>query len=519
MGHTTQDATSTDITRRHRTRPRTAAALLAWALLVASAVCIAAPERAEAQDTGSRAAPEDDAPGQGVVSAEVGFGQVDEDFFVITQATVGLELRAPGLLCDGWFPDLEDAASAPARDCETPLRAALGVTLRWRVIDRGAEDPEPIRTEDWDEASEYVRVLRFVEYGSRQAPLYGRLGELSTIVLGNGSIMNGYFNTIDVDHYEVGIHTVATSRYGNLALVLDNITAPEVIGGRLGVQPLKLIDPSMWIAGLELGATWVMDIRAPVTFRRVDAGEDLSQPFIVTDTRNRVARERVVSGVLGGDVGLRLVNTEELRFDAYTDVNMHMDTEGVGVHGGVKMEVRATKDLAFFPKLEVRWMGSRYYPDYFGALYEVERDAFFGFGESGATKLAALRRRDEGLVIGGYGEVTGVLWEQAELTLSLADHEGPKNTQTTARFKAWFDVGEGPDAPMWVGAYYKRIGYDGLDDLLEPSNALVVTEVRYPFLRYMHAMAQYNRLWRLQEEGSYGVVNDWQVGIGASGGF
>ncbi|MEO1273277.1 MAG: hypothetical protein AAFX99_34765, partial [Myxococcota bacterium] len=89
-------------------------------------------------------------------------------------------------------------------------------------------------------------------------------------------------------------------------------------------------------------------------------------------------------------------------------------------------------------------------------------------------------------------------------------YEGPHNTSALARLRVQ-RVG-----PANLGLYYRQVGFNGLDDMLEFNNALLVTEVRYPIVDWLYALGQYGRLWRLQPSGRYETVHDWQIGVGSA---
>ena len=80
-------------------------------------------------------------------------------------------------------------------------RIAPRLALRFRIDDEPPESDEIIRTEDYDEVADFARLLAFVQYGYLGEPLILRYGEISGVTIGHGSIVNRYFNTIDIDHY------------------------------------------------------------------------------------------------------------------------------------------------------------------------------------------------------------------------------------------------------------------------------------------------------------------------------
>lgn len=184
------------------------------------------------------------------------------------------------------------------------------------------------------------------------------------------------------------------------------------------------------------------------------------------------------------------------------------------------MNLRPSSAFQLHSRAELRWLGERYLPDYFGSIYEIERDTYYGFGGQGAPKLVVLKEQGRGSHLGAYGEATFDVVDILALTLGYEDYQGPDNAGLLVRLEL-------PSAgPLSAGALYRKVGFDNLDSALSPSDGLLVAEARYHILPYLYGLGQLSRLWRLKpesrlgEEGSpYETVNTWFLGVGASLGF
>jgi len=170
---------------------------------------------------------------QQFVSGEVDFGQLDEDAYVTPRVDYGLRV---------WKDDPRCVDPA----CDVAFDMLLSAPVRLRVIDAQPADAGVLREEDWDEPSDYARIVRHVEYGNPNGPLHARLGELGPLVIGHGSIMNSYFNVVTPDVYEAGLHLNANTRYGGLQLMLDDVLQPTVFGIRGYVRPWGQAAANPW---------------------------------------------------------------------------------------------------------------------------------------------------------------------------------------------------------------------------------------------------------------------------------
>ena len=112
------------------------------------------------------------------------FGQLGEDIF----ATLNLRLNFDR---DNWG-------------------LGFNVPVRFRLYDADPENQGDIggliRKEDWDELSDFFKVIRYAYIGQRdkKGPYYVRVGELSSLTLGHGTIVNRYTNGLDIDTFRMG---------------------------------------------------------------------------------------------------------------------------------------------------------------------------------------------------------------------------------------------------------------------------------------------------------------------------
>lgn len=477
----------------------------AWSWAAACAVWLAC---AQGWSQGKAGPSPTDGGDGGYVGAEAGFGQVGEDFFFTVSLGFGLRLPVPKLLCEGG-----------GEGCRTPLALGLQIPLRLRAVDRIPEDEGTLRAEDWDEPADYLRIVRFLEYGVPSDPLHVRLGELSGVVLGHGTIMNRYFNVVNIDHFQLGVHGDVNLELGGGELVLDHVLDPQVVAGRLYIRPGAAIAPGSWLARYVVGGSVAMDLAAPKTFERVNVLEDEDTPYRVDRAKNLVPSDAEVTGVVGIDQEIFLVEDETVDFIPFLDLNFHLDGSP-GTHLGALTALRPSERFHLHGRMELRWLGEKYIPDYFGSIYEIERDTYFGFGGRGAPKLVVLEGLSRGALVGGYGELTFDVLEVLGLTLAYEDYQGPDNAGVLVRVQA-------PAlGPLHLGALYRKVGFQDVTDAFVPRDALLAVEGRYHLLPFLFLLTQYNQSWRLKrgnalsEEGSpYETIRDWSVGLGAAAGF
>ena len=122
----------------------------------------------------------------------------------------------------------------------------LQLPVRIRVID---EDPKNdgdlfgfVREEDWDSVADVLKVIRYVYVGQqdRKGPYYFRLGALTDVSLGHGTIIHRYRNDVDVNRWRVGAEAVGRIDAFGVHAFVGDITEPYLAGLRGTVRPLEM---------------------------------------------------------------------------------------------------------------------------------------------------------------------------------------------------------------------------------------------------------------------------------------
>jgi hypothetical protein len=428
----------------------------------------------------------------GELSADLGIGKIDEDWFVTTRVGFGFQLPVPRVDC-------------PPTECMTALRFGVQVPLRWRVVDNAPENDGTLRAEDWDETSDYFKILRFVEYGKPNEPLHARVGELGPVTVGHGTIVNGYLNVLTPDAFQWGLHTNVNTVYGGAQVLINNFVDPTIVGVRTYVRPWGFIDRDAFMHRLAVGVSVVTDNSAPLELRR-----DIDGVIAVEAGVAPIVEEETWTTFTGLDVEFNLVETAMLSVTPYTDFNVHWG-QSPGYHLGTMVRVAPLESLQLASRLEFRWLGQNYLPDYFGALYEIERYQFTGWGaDVAAPKLRIAANRTGGSVVGMYGDLSANILGVATVFGSYADYQGPDNGSIRLRLDL-ARVG-----PVKLGAFWAKDGFDSFSEMIDLDGSLLVGEARYYVVGPAYVRADYARTWRLIDDGTYESIDTWNIGGGVA---
>lgn len=222
-----------------------------------------------------------------------------------------------------------------------------------------------LRTQEFNETSDYLSIIRYIRYGLKNDPVFIKLGALDYYTLGHGTIMQYYNNSPTYDARRIGL--VTDIDFGKLGFesIYSNFGEAGVIGMRGYVRPLQFSTAGdiPIIGNLEFGASYVTDFNK---YARVDSGYfDQSGNF-------RIVKDGGALSIVGVDIGLPLIKSSITTITLYLDYNKIINF-GSGVATGIKFDFEGLGLLSVSAKLERQFNNGKYLPSYFNSMYEIER--------------------------------------------------------------------------------------------------------------------------------------------------
>jgi hypothetical protein len=354
--------------------------------------------------------------------------------------------------------------------------------LRLRLVDRPPRTPSVIRREDWDELSDFARLLAFFQVGHPGEKYFLRIGELPGATLGHGTIINRYFNSVDIDHYQGGIYAYLDPGIVGGEVLLDNFFDPDIFAARVFLRPMNGLRSLPYaLRKFKVAVSAGADFQAPV---RVE--EDGRDGAILVDENFRpVIADTSAMPFFGLDLEVPLVSRPHADFVPYIDLNS-IDAKGAGVHIGAFLTLRFDALREWRTRLEYRYSGAKYEPDYINAFYEIHRVRY----REDETKLQWLRGGGQGVGRSGFYGETEFRWAgMMNYTLVFANDEGPDNTDMMMKLEL-------PHlGPIRLGLFFARLDFDGFKDFFGANDTVLAASIRYNFLDRFYVR--------------FRVVNDW----------
>jgi hypothetical protein len=332
-----------------------------------------------------------------------------------------------------------------------------------------------LRKEEWKPASKMVRLVRYISWGNKVDKFYTRVGALDATTLGNGFLISNYNNRSDDLNRKIGMELNLKFPWGEaptmfgLQSMVSNFDRAEIYGFRGFACPLANTGIPV-IKGFEIGGTVVTDL---------------------DPDQNSTTKDAVTA--FGADLGLPIITTPILGSRIYYDFGKIKDF-GSGNAVGISALVSFPGNVfALGAKLEQRFLGKRFIPQYFDMFYEIDRfrmvDSFPVWKSSLLGGVTEARN-------GTYGEISGSVLGKFRVMGSgyktlKADSSGILHIEATA-----------PDLiPKGdVRAYYDQKKIQSLGDLFRNRENIMLT-----------ADAGYQVYWKIWMYLTYQVTYEKQA--------
>ncbi|MBN2571346.1 MAG: hypothetical protein JXA68_04405 [Ignavibacteriales bacterium] len=254
-----------------------------------------------------------------------------------------------------------------------------------------------IRTENFNDFSDYLSVIRYVRYGKKDDPFYIRVGALDYSTLGHGSIMYLYNNSPSFDTRKIGMELDIDFNAFGFESVYGNFGQAGVFGMRGFVRPFQFTSLANIpiINDFEIGASFASDFNEM-------AGVD-SVSYNYGNNKFNIVNDEGSLSIFGFDIGIPIVKSNLINFELYCDYTKIIDY-GSGVAAGAIFGFNLLDLIDSKIKFERRFNGDNYIPSYFNSFYELERFNFDSSSGIVSSKIQSLKNI-QSVGDGFYGEL------------------------------------------------------------------------------------------------------------------
>lgn len=234
-----------------------------------------------------------------------------------------------------------------------------------------------LRSRDYDEAREFVKILRYLTYGRKEDNLYLSVGQLYATTLGHGQAMRRYAANVDVNHTRVGFQLDAYGDYGGFEAAVADVTRGNLFGVLAFVKPLFFMEHEL-LRTLSVGLHWTSDQKAPFRLRRAaPVGTSPIGMVLVDDTSAPFTDTRAIN-IVGVDAELKVLKTASTDLKTYADFSALSgggSGQAIGLLGRFNFRTDSTVHLVR-TRVELRTYEANFQPSYFDTLYEFQKYQF-----------------------------------------------------------------------------------------------------------------------------------------------
>ncbi len=367
-----------------------------------------------------------------------------------------------------------------------------------------------LRREDWDEASDFAKIIRNVQVGSQEQPFYLSLSRLYDQTFGHGTAVRHYNPNIDYDTARLGANVDFSKAAVGVQAMANDLVNPDVVGMLGFVRPMRPFSNNIVLRSLSFGGSWLRGGNQPTGLKYERGLFRKSYNQLIPEVDSNLDLQGATfhqASILGLDAEAKVVRTSWADVKVYADYDK-MLKYGSGVTLGSlgRFSFGQPAHSAIRARAEVSFFGPAFLPNYFDTFHDIFQYQYLPAGYKSAngltyypTKLEYLNASRGGRKrVGGYAEVTGSLRDY--LTLG-------------AFVRGWTPYGE-PGMPGFTGPSFADYGANCTADKngtqtcdnkvalgREPGFASLRLHAELPFRRFLQAFASYEAFSTTAEKG------------------
>ncbi len=311
------------------------------------------------------------------------------------------------------------------------LVAAAAATCVAEQKDRLGEGFLQLRHEDWDEASEFAKIIRYAVVGGQEQPFYLNVSRLYDQTFGHGTVVRQYNPNINYNTTRVGATLDFNRQAVGVQAMVNDLIRPDVLGLMAFVRPFRPTSKNVILRSLSIGASWVHGGNVPRSLR-YEPGlftSSFDQPLPQVDPElNFQGGEYAQLHFVGADIEAKLVRTQRMDLKAYLDYQKMLGYGGGLTLGALfRQSYGRPPTQALRARAEIQSFDADYMPNFFDTFHDIFQYQYLpaSYPSSNGltyypTKLGLLDANRNGRRrIGGYFELTNSFLDLMTLGFAL----------------------------------------------------------------------------------------------------
>lgn len=368
--------------------------------------------------------------------------------------------------------------------------------------DRNFEKLGKLREGDWDEPSDFAKVIRYITVGGKEQKFYLNINRLYEHNIGHGTVIRHYNPNLNYNTTRVGATFDAYHKFVGFQSMVNDIVAPDVMGVLGFIRPLQPIAPNnVVLSRLSIGVHANLGINVPkvMGYERgvFDPSIDLPIPKI-EDGRRLVSTNKDQVAIVGVDVETKLIRTETADLKIYADVSQMVDRgRGLAVGSLWRFSWGKPASQALRIRAEAQYHDPDYLPGFFDSFYDIHKQQYIPAGYRSSdglayfpTKLQFVEAHAGGKRrLGGYLEVTYSILNRLTLGLQFRGSKGIGDNVAPGFSGLQFE--DYSRCPWVMGT--DELNCSGVNKItvFDPGYASLRLHVGIPFKKYLQSFVSY----------------------------
>jgi hypothetical protein len=367
-----------------------------------------------------------------------------------------------------------------------------------------------LRREDWDEASDFAKIIRNVQVGGQEQPFYLSLSRLYDQSFGHGTVVRHYNPNIDYNTARLGANIDFSKAAVGVQAMANDLVNPDVVGVLAFIRPFRPFSSNVLLRSLSFGSSWIRGGNQPLGLRYERGLFRKSYDQLIPELDDSLDLQGSTfhqASILSFDVEAKVMRRDWADIKVYADYDKMLKYDsGVTLGSLWRFSFGKPAHQALRARTEVSMFGPAFLPGYFDTFHDIFQYQYLPAGYQSSrgmtyypTKLEFLEASRPGRKrIGGY----------AEVTYSLRDY-----LTMGAFLRGWTPYGS-PRMPGYTGPQFSDYGgtcqandkgTQVCDQKValgrEPGFGSLRLHAELPFRRFLQAFASYEAFSTTTEKG------------------
>jgi hypothetical protein len=240
------------------------------------------------------------------------------------------------------------------------------------------DDLGKLRSQDWDEPSDYAKVIRYFIMGGEERPFFLNVSRIHAHSVGHGPVISRYNPNLDYNTARVGATLDAYHKFIGFESMINDVVDPDVLGLLAFVRPFHTkYAENLYLSRLSFGAQISVgsDVPTRAGYEKglFDPAADLPIPTVDEDFNMAVANSETVT-ILGFDVETKVLRTQNADLKIYLDVQKMLDRgSGTTLGSLLRLSFGEPATAALRVRAEAHLFSPDYLPHFFDTFYDIHK--------------------------------------------------------------------------------------------------------------------------------------------------